>query len=337
MSRGLSMTRTANKYSSLPALPASLKILFVAVDAVVTGAHSGTGDSLTKAGSIMTLTDSAGAFVANDHPSFITLAGWPSAANNGTWPTTSVPGATQISFTNAAGVAESSASATYRCEGRCTSLTDRVAGIVCTPTGVSTALAIAIDATTGKKLLSSHSVLFTPLNMTGTDVGGVLSALAGDVDVSLYAYGMRGLSGGTTGASRVVRIMGSSVNDFIQLAFSGTTNIRMLRSRSIAPNSGSDSSNAASVAGVNVSDMRRWCVTRDNTAGGPHQAFRDETSLAAAVNPTSNKLPLQLDNITLGPTIANEFPFTWKAIGVFDTVASVGDQTSVRDYVNALY
>jgi len=66
---------------------------------------SGVGDALAVAGVNVTLTDAAGAFVANNVGQFITINGATTPANNGSFLVTART-ATTITFTNAAGVAE---------------------------------------------------------------------------------------------------------------------------------------------------------------------------------------------------------------------------------------
>ena len=68
--------------------------------------HNGTGDSFTKVGSVMTLTDAAGLFVAADVGRSLSIAGAANTANNGTFTITSRISATQITYVNASGVAQ---------------------------------------------------------------------------------------------------------------------------------------------------------------------------------------------------------------------------------------
>jgi hypothetical protein len=67
---------------------------------------SGTGDAFTKAGSIITLTDAAGLFLASHVGKHILIAGSTTAGNNGVFVVTTFVGATQIKYVNAAGFAE---------------------------------------------------------------------------------------------------------------------------------------------------------------------------------------------------------------------------------------
>ncbi|MGE0548340.1 MAG: MopE-related protein [Kofleriaceae bacterium] len=67
---------------------------------------SGTGDSFAKAGNVITLTDSAGLFQTAHIGRRVTIAGATSAGNNGSFIIASRPSSTQITYTNAAGVAQ---------------------------------------------------------------------------------------------------------------------------------------------------------------------------------------------------------------------------------------
>ncbi len=66
----------------------------------------GTGDTFTKAGNVMTLTDAAGLFAPGHVGRTLTIFGATTAANNGLFTITAVVSATQIRYTNAAGVAQ---------------------------------------------------------------------------------------------------------------------------------------------------------------------------------------------------------------------------------------
>lgn len=68
--------------------------------------RSGIGDSFTKSGNTMTLTDAGGQFVSAQVGRSITIYSATTAANNGVFTITAVPSATTIQYTNAAGVAE---------------------------------------------------------------------------------------------------------------------------------------------------------------------------------------------------------------------------------------
>ncbi|MEZ4364684.1 MAG: hypothetical protein R2939_00145, partial [Kofleriaceae bacterium] len=67
---------------------------------------TGTGDTLAKAGSTMTLTDAGAAFTAADIGRPITINGATSTGNRGVYTITAVLSATQLRYTNSAGVAE---------------------------------------------------------------------------------------------------------------------------------------------------------------------------------------------------------------------------------------
>lgn len=69
---------------------------------------SGTGDSLTESGGVVTLVDAAGAFVAEDVGSNITISGATNPGNNGTFVIASYVDATSVTFANASGVTETS-------------------------------------------------------------------------------------------------------------------------------------------------------------------------------------------------------------------------------------
>jgi hypothetical protein len=80
---------------------------------VSTFISNGQGDNIGGAAPTMTLTDAGAAFTASDVGRYITFAGWPTAANNGTFPIVGFTSATVISYTNASGVVEASGSGTW--------------------------------------------------------------------------------------------------------------------------------------------------------------------------------------------------------------------------------
>lgn len=75
---------------------------------------SGTGDALTFAAGIVTLTNAAGLFVAGHVGLIVKIEGAADANNNGEFTITARPGATQIQWANAAGVAEPSFAGTWK-------------------------------------------------------------------------------------------------------------------------------------------------------------------------------------------------------------------------------
>lgn len=69
---------------------------------------TGTGDSISMAGSVATLTDAGADFQTNDVGKSITISGATNGGNNGTFTIASRISATQITYTNASGVNETS-------------------------------------------------------------------------------------------------------------------------------------------------------------------------------------------------------------------------------------
>ena len=72
----------------------------------VLASHAGTGDSFAVTGTTVTLTDAAATFVASDAGRPIVIAGATTPANNGTFTITKFIDPSNITYTNAAGVAE---------------------------------------------------------------------------------------------------------------------------------------------------------------------------------------------------------------------------------------
>lgn len=70
---------------------------------------TGTGDSITMAGSLATLDDAAANFQTSDVGKYVTISGASNGGNNGKFQITARNSATQIEYTNASGVTETSA------------------------------------------------------------------------------------------------------------------------------------------------------------------------------------------------------------------------------------
>jgi len=75
--------------------------------------RTGTGDTIGGTAPAMTLTDAGASFTAADIGRSITLAGSTTPANDGTFVITAVGSSTEITYTNASGVAESFTSGTW--------------------------------------------------------------------------------------------------------------------------------------------------------------------------------------------------------------------------------
>jgi len=73
------------------------------------GNFSGIGTSLTASGSTTTLLDSGGSFLSTDVGKKIEITGATNPSNNGTFVILTVPGPTQVTYTNALGITETSA------------------------------------------------------------------------------------------------------------------------------------------------------------------------------------------------------------------------------------
>lgn len=314
---------TAPAANALPPLPSSLKILFIGTDAVLAGNRSGTGDSMTKAFPSMTLTDAAATFTAADVGSTITLAGWANPANNTTCLITAVPSSTQITFTNSAGVAETG-SGTWQINGRISSVTDRIAGLIAVPTSGNGLVADVMTEASGKVLMSAIVAATTVQNNSAPDIGGLIAGL-GNNDCSLYFYGKR--------ESQVTGIVQSLHNTgdthYIRASFNSTNTMRMIRN-----NGTLDSTTYATNAAIASTSMASWCWAFNNT-GPEGQAFKNAASLGAPVTPGTQR-PTDLATIRLGSGVTAS-GFSARAFGVFDTYATIADQALVDAYVSAVY
>lgn len=88
---------------SYTALPGNLAKDIDLINA--TSLATGTGDSLTKAGEVMTLTDAAGLFLPAHVGRTLTIAASGTVGNDGRFTITGVLSSTQVTYTNASGVA----------------------------------------------------------------------------------------------------------------------------------------------------------------------------------------------------------------------------------------
>lgn len=310
----------------LPTLPSNLKILFLGVDSVLSGNRQGTGDSLSKSSPSMTLTDAAGNFTSADIGSTITLSGCPSSQNNTTSLITAVPSSTQITFTNSAGVAEAIPSATWRINGRITSITDRLAGIVATPNSGNGIVADVTSEANGKVRMASYIASATAQNNQGSDVGGLIASL-GTRNMALYMYGQREQQVTSINFS----LLNSGDTHHIRAVFASTNIMRMQRN-----NGSNNSTNIVTSASIATTSLFSWCWTWDNAGSALMQAFRSATSLGAPVAPSSAQRPTDLDRIRLGSGTTGE-GFSARAIGVFNDLPSTSDQSQVDAYVNFFY
>jgi len=85
-----------------------LVVAGIGVTGAGTTTGNGTGDSISMAGSVATLTDATATFQTSDVGKSITISGATNPGNNGTFTIVSRVSATQITYTNASGVNETS-------------------------------------------------------------------------------------------------------------------------------------------------------------------------------------------------------------------------------------
>ena len=307
--------------SSDPSLP-SMKACVLPFDATLTRNRSGTGDSLAFSGNLVTLTDAAATFTSDDIPQLITTAGWPSAANNGNFIASSNPSSTQIRWGNAAGVSESSGSATWALQGRILAVVDRAANR--TYTAPLSTQRIPIDTTTlpGKKLgrTFAANIQQSAQNVDATYWGWNNA----NVPFTMLVYGSR--SGGV--GTEVCAVRNNSGN-YNRAAWNSPTTARLERGGLIAD-----------ITVPNDTSEKVWAWTYDPSASanGRFEFFGNGVSLGTA-NFSSIGSITDANRFLIGTPSASgvTMGLTFKAIGIADYVMTPAQQLQVKDYVDLVY
>lgn len=309
-----------------PALPASVRALFMFLDSTLTRNRSGTGDSITDSGANAILTKTGGLFTSSDVPQYIRMTGWTNSGNNGIFPVIANPGTDQLTYANAAAVTETNAAGQWQTLGRISSLVDRVSGINAVPSSIPSSLCIDNFTLANGKLIGAQISSNFAQNIIGPDVGGLINGL-GNADMSLFMYGKRESA---SVASNVIELSNGGTH-VIRASFNSTNQMRMLR------NNGTNASTiAATNAAITTTSIFPWCWTYNNAGGGSCEAFRDAVSLGAPVTPGSAQRPVDLNQVLLGSLNTLEGG-SFLAMAVFNTQASIADQTALKAYVDFHY
>lgn len=326
MTAGLFMA-AGNRGNAAPPLPSSVRMLFMFQDAVLTRNRSGTGDSITDSGANAILTKTGGLFTSSDFPQWVRMSGWSNPGNNGVFPCIGNPGTDQLSYANAAAVTETNAAGQWQTLGRISSLVDRVSGVNAVPATVPTSLsADTFTLANGKMIGSMLNNAGIAQSILGADVGGLINGL-GNANVSFFMFGARE----SAASSQNIMDLNNGGAHIIRSTFNTTNQMRMTR------NNGTNVSvTLATNAAITTTAIFPWCWAYDNSGGGLCEAFKDGVSLGAPVAPGSAQRPTDLNSIRLGSTGVGEGA-SFLALAVFNTVASIADQTALKAYVNYYY